>query len=496
MAYIPIAFPPGIYHNGTEYDAKGRWFDTNLVRFYEGAIKPVGGWRVKSTSTVTGKGRAIITWKAKSLARWCAVGTESHLYAMDQTGAVSDITPSGFTAGVADAVSGGGFGTATYGTGLYGVPGADSTSVQDCTVWSLDTFGEDLVGCTVDDGKLYEWTLNVASAATQITNSPTSCRALVVTNERFLTALGAGGDPRNVQWADQQSLTSWTPSTTNQAGSFPLQTAGKLMQGLRIQGSTLLTTDIDAWLMIFTPGNLVYRFDKVGDGCGACSQRCMANFDGNAAWMGRYNFWIYNGYVQPLPCEVQDYVFGNLNYQQISKVSAFVDTQHGEITWQYPSSSSLEIDSYVTWNYRAWERGQLVWTYGSLARLSGADWGTFQYPLRVGTDGNVYEHEVGFAYGSLSPYLESGPIELGNGDTVFYATQLIPDDLTQGDIKVTFKGKFYPNGTETTFGPYTVASPTDVRFGARQVKARFTGVNLDDWRVGRYRLNVVQGGRR
>src|SRR5437016_10735839 len=48
MARFPLSFPPGIYRNGTDLQAKGRWHDSNLVRFYEGTIRPVGGWRKKS----------------------------------------------------------------------------------------------------------------------------------------------------------------------------------------------------------------------------------------------------------------------------------------------------------------------------------------------------------------------------------------------------------------------------------------------------------------
>lgn len=499
--YVPLDFPPGIYRNGTERESRGRWYDGNLMRFQDGVTKPVLGWRVKSTSTLTGSGRAIFTWKAKNLTRWAAVGTHSKLYAMDQTGVLSDITPSGFTTGIADAVAGGGYGTGLYGKGAYGTPRADSTSVQDCTVWTLDQFGEDLVGGTVDDGKLYQWTRNTAVIAAVITNAPTSCRGLVVTADRFLVALGAGGDPRNVQWADQQALTVWTPSSTNQAGSFPLQTAGKLMQGKRVSGGTLLLTDIDAWMMQNIGGTLVHRFNQLGDGCGACSQNCVANFDGNAVWMGRSNFWVFNGYVRPLPCEVQDYIYGNLNLQQISKVSAHIDTEHGEVTWNYPSIGSTENDSYVTWSYRAWERGQTVWTFGLIKRESGCDRGTFQYPLRVGTDGYVYEHEVGLSYadsgGSAAvPYLESGPFELGEGDNVVYATELIPDEKTQGDVTATFKVKFYPNGAETSFGPYTMSAPTDIRFCGRQAKVRLTSAANDDFRIGAFRLNVKQGGLR
>ena len=45
MAYFVVAFPLGVYRNGTEYQSKGRWYDGNLTRFLDGTIRPVGGWR-------------------------------------------------------------------------------------------------------------------------------------------------------------------------------------------------------------------------------------------------------------------------------------------------------------------------------------------------------------------------------------------------------------------------------------------------------------------
>ena len=41
---FPLKFPPGMFRNGTEYQAKGRWIDGNLVRFLEKTIRPIGGW--------------------------------------------------------------------------------------------------------------------------------------------------------------------------------------------------------------------------------------------------------------------------------------------------------------------------------------------------------------------------------------------------------------------------------------------------------------------
>ena len=77
------------------------------------------------------------------------------------------------------------------------------------------------------DGKIYEWQLT-QELCTSSANAPTGNKGLVVTEERFVFALGAGGNPRKVQWCDQENNTSWTPSATNQAGDFELQTVGQI----------------------------------------------------------------------------------------------------------------------------------------------------------------------------------------------------------------------------------------------------------------------------
>jgi hypothetical protein len=59
--------------------------------------------------------------------------------------------------------------------------------------------------------------------------------------------------------------------------------------------------------------------------------------------------------------------------------------------------------------------------------------------------------------------------EIGNGDRIIHAQELIPDEKTQGQTKITFKSRFTPEGTEQTFGPYTLTPQTDVRFTGRQV---------------------------
>jgi hypothetical protein len=209
--------------------------------------------------------------------------------------------------------------------------------------------------------------------------------------------------------------------------------------------------------------------------------------------MGRRSFFAYGGgAVTKMASDVSDYVFSDINVSQQSKVWAVTNSRFGEIWWFYPSGGSTECDRYVIYNF-----AEGTWSIGELARTSGVDHGAFRTPIWADADDKkIYEHEVGLSYGSLSPFAESGPIMIGNGDNVAQVTKMIPDERAQGDVNATFKTRFYPNGDETTHGPYSMSNPTSLRFTGRQIRIRVEGQVLSDWRVGVNRLDVRQGGTR
>ena len=491
--YIPLKLPPGIYRNGTEYQSAGRWYDANLVRWYENTLRPMGGWRKRAAGQMSGLCRGFITWRDNSSNRFIAAGTHTKLYAMNEAGTLKEITPTGLTAGIADALSTTGYGYSTYGTLAYGTPRPDTGTVTQATTWSMDTWGEYLIACSNADGKIYEWQLGFTTPtlAAAIANAPVNNKAVLVTAERIMFALGAGGNPRKVQWCDQENNTLWTPAGDNLAGDYELATPGTLLAGKRVKGVNLLFTDVDVHAASYVGAPFVYGFEKAGSGCGLISAQSVAAIDTAAIWMSRAGFWIYDGYVKPLPSDVSDYVFGNMNFNQASKVYAVHNSKFGEIWWYYPSASSNENDSYVTFNYR-----ENHWNIGTLARTAGVDAGVFTYPLMVSSTGYIYEHEVGFNYDSASLYAESGPVQLGNGDNIMSIRQVVPDEQTLGEAVVSFKTRNYPTGTQSSFGPYTAANPTSVRFSGRQVNMRVTGNTLADWRVGVMRLDAVPAGKR
>ena len=616
MPLIPLKIPAGVYRNGTDYEGSGRWRDANLVRWSQGSMRPVGGWKERFTTDVNAPPRAMHAWVDNSVNSRIAMGTYNKLWYVNVGGATKDITPPTFELGAVAALTNTGYGGGYYGTSLYSRKRPYSGVFQEADSWTLDNWGEYLIACSTSDGRIFEWdldetvgteeitngtfdadsdwtkgtgwtiasgvasfsgtaidslnqtisgltdgdvyeltftligadddearvrfnstfdsfnevfstgthtvrfqadatsgtlhfepasattiafdvdnvTMNKTHAAKPIENAPINNKAIIVTEERFVFALASGGNPRKIAWCDREDNTTWTPLATNEAGDIELQTSGEIMCGVRMRGRTLILTTLDAHVATYQGPPYVYGFERVGTACGAVSRKSAVSFGQNAFWMGREGFYMFDGSVAlPMQCEVQDYVFDDLNINQVTKVNAVHNSEYGEVWWFYPSKDSVECDSYVAYDYH-----ENHWEIGKINRTCGVDQGVFSDPIWADEDGTLYDHEIhGFPHGDYTPYVESGPISLGNGDTVMKVNQLIGDEKTAGDVQVKFKTRFHPNDVEREYGTYSLTSiPTSVRFTGRQVRIRLEATGDEDWRVGTMRINAETGGRR
>lgn len=447
--------------------------------------------------TLAGVPRAIIGWRGSDGNQTVAMGTNTKLYAHLE-GSLHDITPSGFTTGSVDAeYDTGGYGDGVFGFGPFGVSDPAQTAFAPPAVFHLDTFGEYLVACSSpNDGKLYVWDRGVSSIAVEMSGAPTQNLGIVVTPERFVVALGAGGISRRVKWASQETTDTWTPDVSNTAGSLDVQSEGILVAGRRGKGETILWTTDDVHAMRYIGGTLVYAIERVGGKCGLPSPGAVTMVDDKAIWMGKGQFFLYDGYVQAIPCDVSDRVFSDINQNQIGKVVSLSISRFGEIWWFYPSANSTENDRYVVWNYR-----ENHWTTGALVRTAGCDSGALEYPLLAASNGKLFEHERTFVHtdlddSTLTPYLESGPVEAGEGDQVLYISQILPDERTLGQVELSLYGSFEPMANETLYGPFSINKNTDARMSARWVRLRLDQVVEEDWRVGVIRLNGKTAGSR
>jgi hypothetical protein len=530
--YIPLEFQPGLWKNGTLYQARGRWFDADLMRWSVGGLGPVGGWRTWGFATYpvrtdigggsdTGPGRTSLTWMDNRFRRWLAVGSASKLYVYDDAAALFDITPTGFTAGRINADPNTGYGNSTFGHSSYGDSRPDLGTPVPASIWSLDLWGEDLVGVMPEDGKVYQWDASVgvptAVIAAQVANSPEYAIANIVTSERIHMVFGGtleadpvetDRDRRRVFWSDSEDNTDWTSTSTNLAGDQVLETKGDLLGAAKVRGQILIFTTDDAHTATFVGLPYAYQFDRVGDNCGPVNINAVAVAGNTAYWMGRsaQGFFKYDGYVTVIPCDVEDYIVTQMNESQASKVVAWHNTLFHEIVWFYPEG--IENDSYVSYNYL-----EDHWSVGNLSRTSTTSRGIFQLPILFDPEGNPYEHEVGGTYADVDeivrspetivtyktpqvPYVESGPIQLGDGNRILSATSLIPDVTTLGDITTTFYTRLYPTDSDTTHGPYDMAAPTSVRFTGRTVRMKCISESANSWRLGVPRLEMQPGARR
>ena len=505
MARMPLQLMPGFSRPGTVYEAKGRWYDGTLVRWYESIMQAIGGWQVLETSAgadvdVTTAVRGAHVWRRNTGVPQVVFGTATALYHFVE-GTLTTVTPVGFTAGGVDsAITSGNFGQGDFGVGLFGEGDPTQDTLTEANSWQIDNYGEDLVAVAHSDGVLWLMDISVSLVPVALTNAtstvPVGNLGVVVTPERFIVALGAGGDPKRVDWADQTDNTIWTAANTNSAGNLDLATDGQIMAGRRSRSETLIWTDTALFAMRYIGGTYVYQIPEIGKG-GAISRMAMQVVGSSAFWMGPRGFYVYDGVVRRLPSEVADFVFNDLNKTQAAKIWCDSRSQFSEVTWYYPSGGSTECDKYVTFNHALG-----VWYFGQLERTGGVDQGILTYPLSVDASGVVYQHEIGTSYldpagTAILPTAISGPIELGQGDQLMDIDDLYPDEKTLGDLRFNLytSDDATDAGTITANSPYTATDTINLRVSARTIRVEIEQVN-PGWRFGIPRMDVNPGGER
>jgi hypothetical protein len=411
-------------------------------------------------------------------------------------------------------------------------------------MWSLDNFGNKLIA-TISDGATFEWDSNAASAsstrATIVSGAPTATQfTLVSTPDRHLVCFGtettilttSTQDDMYVRWSSQESLTTWTPTATNTAGTQRLADGTRIVGAIRGRDAIYIWTDTALFIMKFVGPPFTFSFQQVGTNCGLIGQNAAVEVDGSAYWMSENGFFRYTGQLQSLPCLVEDYVYDDLATVPRQHIYAGLNNLFGEVTWFYPGSGSASNSRSVTYNYMDSNAERPVWTTSSLARSTWADSAIFGKPhgteydssatsdSTVGnTDGvtTYFEHETGTnqikagATTGIAANIESGDYDLGqspipqqgDGEYMMKIRRIIPDFLTQtGDARVTLNLKNYPTDSQasSSLGPFTTTTSTtkiDTRARARAISLKIDNTGTTQhWKLGTFRLDIQPDGRR
>ena len=467
-----------------------------------------------ATSTATSSASTIIkaeipigmySYKANNGEEILAIGTRAGVNVL-YNDTWYDVTPSGFIGD--DVITSTGYGAYHYGVEDWGDERSTSALNFDTKSFSFDNWGEHLVFCFAGDGKLYQWRPNAGGGspdtiATAITNAPTGCQAVVVSNERHLIAIGAGGDPRKIAWSDREDNTNWTSTARNTAGDLQIPTGGKANYAVKWQNDIIIFTDVGINRLYYTGSPFVYGIQDAGVNCKAISARSITSAGGFLSWISENSFFSFDGTLRELKSDVHDYIFDNIQVNTQKSTFGTHNIDFNEIWWFFPVGDvdQLTPNKYVIWNYI-----DNVWSIGSIDRSCWVDQGVFNYPISCDSNGFVYEHDKRPLFNSPGlddnqvPFAVTGPLEIGNGDRLAQVNQILPDEESNSlpGITIGFTGKNTPLGTETDFGNFTFDTDgyTDARFTARQLSMKVTGSLTQDFQVGNIRLDIKPRGRR
>ena len=409
-----------------------------------------------------------------------------------------------------------GWGSGTWGSSTWGTPRVSSSIVLENSQWSLSLWGEDLIA-TVRGGQIYYWEASggatarasLVSAESGASDVPTLNRLSQISfPDRHLVSAGTNAlgsvtiDPMLVRWSDQENFVDWTPTVTNTAGDQRLEIGTKLVAMMPTRQETFISTDEAVYGMTFIGPPFTFSFRLIGANCGCVGINTMMNVDENIYWMGKANFFVYDGSVKEIPCPVEFYVFDRLQKDYFDKCFAAHNKEFNEVSWFYPSTEATgpnpEPDSYVTYNY---EEGS--WSIGSLERTAWFDsFGFRKVPFSFSKVGLLYDQETGTDDdgSAMTAYVESSPMEVSAGDSLMLVDKIIPDATVSGNLLCTLYSKKYPNGSTTTKGPFTITSDTtkvSMRSRSRQMSLRMESTEIGaSWLLGEFRVNAREDGLR
>ena len=410
-----------------------------------------------------------------------------------------------------------------------GIPGAN------LRLWSQDNFGEDLIA-NVRSGGIYYWDSSAGVSGNRMVNItdlpggssvPVVCNQILVSErDRHVIAFGANPefdqygnatlvqDPLSIRFSSQESVTDWATTPTNTAGGLRIGTGSFIVGAVQTKQQVVVFTDISVYTMQFIGPPFTFGLTEVSSNISIAGENAAVSTGDVVYWMGNGTFYLYNGSVVQIPCTIREYVFSDINTNQMAKVTAATNTSFSEIWWFYPSSESTTNDKYAVYNY-----DMNIWYYGNLSRTAWSDNVRGGLPIAASPDGYLYFQETGMNDGSnnpptpLSAYVESSTVDIGEGDRFMFAHRLLPDITfrnSTGNPTATFsiKARNYPGESFSNTSSNSVVSSqtvpvqlfTDeyfIRVRGRAVALRIESNQVNTaWRLGSPRLDLRPDGRR
>ena len=426
-----------------------------------------------------------------------------------------------------------GWGGGGWGLGTWGVGATTTTSIR---IWNHYNFGEDLI-YGPKDSALYYWDASAGTstrgvALTSLSGAsdvPTVQRVFLVSDaSRFVLAFGCNDygssaqDFMLIRWSDQESAVNWTPSAITQAGSLRLSHGSAIQAVAQVRQEIVVWTDTAFYSLQYLGPPIVWGSQLLADNISIVNDRAWATAAGITYWMGDEKFYVYDGRVQSLVCDLRQYIFNDFNFNQTEQVFASTNEQFTEIWWFYCSANSTTVDRYVVYNY-----AEKVWYYGTMARTAWID-ASIASNVPMATDYNkrLIYHEVGVDDAAtttpqpIEAYITSSQFDIDDGDRASFIWRVLPDvnftgsTATNPVMKLTLlplqsSGSGYnvpaslggsDNGTVTRSATVPIEAYTqqvNIRVRGRQLSLKASSDTLGvQWQMGATRLDLRPDGRR
>ena len=352
-------------------------------------------------------------------------------------------------------------------------------------------------------------------------------------SSRFVLVFGTNDygssvlDPMLIRWSDQESLTTWYPAVTNQAGSVRLSHGSKIVAVLQSRQEILVWTDSTLYSLQYLGPPYVWGNQLLADNISLISQNAPVLASGVTYWMGVDKFYKYDGRVQTLRCDLRQYIYSDINLQQSVQVFGSTNEGFNEAWWFYCSANSVTIDRYVAYNYV-----EDAWYYGTMARTAWIDTGLRNYPVAATYSYNLVNHEYGVddnttgTTAAIVASITSAQFDLDDGDKYAFVWRMLPDltfrgstdgvtpALTMQLLPLQNSGSGYndPKSVGGTSADATQAVtatqtyPIDldtyngqiyIRVRGRQMSMKITSNQIGtQWQLGSPRIDIRPDGRR
>jgi hypothetical protein len=428
-----------------------------------------------------------------------------------------------------------GWGTSTWSRGAWGSGSTTPVALPQRDWWfdnsSIGIEANNDLIMNIRNGAIYYWergtnpdvTVPLAvravplSSLTGASDVPAQAiQVLVSQTDQHVLAFGAtpfgGGafDPLLIRWSDQDNPPVWTPTSTNSAGFLRVSRGSLIIRALAVRQEILVWTDTTLYSLQYLGTTDVFGLNEYADNISLISPRAVSTANNITYWMGQDKFFAYSGRVETLPCTLRNYVFQDLNYNQVEQIISGTNEGYHEVWWFYPSANSNTIDRYVVYNYL-----ERIWYYGQMSRTAWSDSPLRTYPQAVGYENILYDHERGVdANGTpMESYIQSSDFDLADGDQFMLSRRIIPDVNFGGStaaapqVKFIVRPRNFPGAVYQT-DPFdtqaVIESSVDVytnqvfvRARARQMALKISSENLGvNWQLGSPRLDARPDGKR